>query len=47
MQATMSVTGASIKSIWREKLPGSTPQILAEKSSISTRFIQSGTKKQW
>ncbi|RTZ98711.1 MAG: cytidylate kinase-like family protein [Deltaproteobacteria bacterium] len=40
----MSVAGASIKSIWREKLPCSAPQILAEKSSISTCFIQSGTK---
>jgi len=44
-RATMIVTGTSSKSSWREKLLGSTPQTLAEKSPFPTLFIPPGTDR--
>ncbi len=43
-KATMIVTGTSSKSNWREKLLGSTPRSLAEKSPFPTLLIPPGTK---
>jgi nucleotide-binding universal stress UspA family protein len=43
-QATMIVTGTSSKSNWREKLLGSTPRTLAEKSLFPTLLIPPSTK---